>query len=105
MDVVCFDSEPVLMTSRNDGPPVLGIDLGGTKILVGVVSGNHKILGRAKRTTPAKEGGPAIVAAMWRASTMRSKQPDCLAARSSARASGRPVRSTSRRARSSSART
>ena len=52
------------MTSRNDGPPALGIDLGGTKILVGVVSGNHKILGRAKRTTPAKEGGPAIVAAI-----------------------------------------
>ena len=29
------------MTSRNDGPPVLGIDLGGTKILVGVVSGSQ----------------------------------------------------------------
>ena len=64
MDSVCLDSEPVLMASRNDGPPALGIDLGGTKILVGVVSGNHKILGRAKRTTPAKEGGPAIVEAM-----------------------------------------
>jgi glucokinase len=64
MDAVCLDSEQVLMSSRNDGPPVLGIDLGGTKILVGVVSGNHRILGRAKRTTPAKEGGPAIVAAI-----------------------------------------
>ena len=64
MDAVCLDSEPVPMTSRNDGPPALGIDLGGTKILVGVVSGNHRILGRAKRTTPAKEGGPAIVAAI-----------------------------------------
>ncbi len=51
-------------TSRNDGPPVLGIDLGGTKILVGVVNGDHKILGRAKRTTPAKEGGASIVAAI-----------------------------------------
>jgi glucokinase len=52
------------MTARNDGPPVLGIDLGGTKILVGVVNGSHRILGRAKRTTPAKEGGNAIVAAI-----------------------------------------
>jgi glucokinase len=64
MSSVCMDSEPAIMASRNDGPPALGIDLGGTKILVGVVSGNHKILGRAKRTTPAQEGGPAIVAAM-----------------------------------------
>jgi glucokinase len=43
---------------------VVGIDLGGTKILAGVVSANHQILGRAKRNTPAKEGGPAILAAI-----------------------------------------
>jgi glucokinase len=52
------------MTAWNDGPPVLGIDLGGTKILTGVVSGSHRILGRAKRATPAKDGGTAIVAAI-----------------------------------------
>ena len=52
------------MTGRNDGPPVVGIDLGGTKILAGVVERDHRILGRAKRTTPAKEGGPAILAAV-----------------------------------------
>jgi glucokinase len=52
------------MTWQGDGPPVLGIDLGGTKILVAVIAGDQRILGRAKRTTPAKEGGPAIVAAM-----------------------------------------
>jgi glucokinase len=40
------------------------VDLGGTKILVGVVSADHRILGRAKRNTPAKEGGPAILKAM-----------------------------------------
>jgi glucokinase len=64
MDSVCFESEPARMTSRNNGLPALGIDLGGTKILVGVVTANQKILGRAKRTTPAREGGPAIVAAI-----------------------------------------
>jgi glucokinase len=50
------------MVRQGDGSPVVGIDLGGTKILAGVVSGDHRIMGRAKRTTPAKEGGPAIVA-------------------------------------------
>ena len=60
----CVDSERLLMTLRNDGPPVLGIDLGGTKILAGVVNGSHRILGRAKRPTPAKEGGSAIVSAI-----------------------------------------
>lgn len=50
------------MAKQGDGPPVVGIDLGGTKILAGVVSGDHRIMGRAKRTTPAKEGAPAILA-------------------------------------------
>jgi len=52
------------MTSKGTTPPVLGIDLGGTKILAGVVSNDHQILGRAKRTTPAQEGGRAIVEAI-----------------------------------------
>jgi glucokinase len=52
------------MKVQSNGPPVVGIDLGGTKILAGVVDGDHRILGRAKRTTPAREGGPAIVAAV-----------------------------------------
>ena len=43
---------------------MLGIDLGGTKILGAVVDCDNRILGRAKRTTPAKEGGPAILQAM-----------------------------------------
>jgi glucokinase len=52
------------MSWQGDGPPVVGIDLGGTKILAGVVGGDHKIMGRAKRPTPAIEGGPAILDAM-----------------------------------------
>jgi glucokinase len=52
------------MGRLGDGPPVVGIDLGGTKILTGVVSGDHRIMGRAKRTTPAQEGGAAILAAV-----------------------------------------
>jgi glucokinase len=52
------------MSWQGDGPPVLGIDLGGTKTLVAVVGSNQRILGRAKRTTPAKDGGTAIVEVM-----------------------------------------
>ena len=52
------------MTWPGGGPPVVGVDLGGTKILAGVVSADNRILGRAKRNTPAKEGGPAILQAM-----------------------------------------
>lgn len=52
------------MTWQGDGPPVLGIDLGGTKILGAVVGSDQRILGRAKRPTPAREGGPAILEAM-----------------------------------------
>ena len=105
MDSVCFDSEPVLMTSRNDGPPALGIDLGGTKILVGVVSGNHKILGRAKRTTPAKEGGPAIVAAMIACVDDALESAGLSRSEIVGAGVGSPGRSMSRRARFSSART
>jgi glucokinase len=50
--------------SQTNGPPVVGIDLGGTKILVGVVDPQNRILARAKRPTPSKEGGEAIVRAM-----------------------------------------
>jgi len=44
--------------------PVVGVDLGGTKILAAVIGPDHQILGRAKRPTPAEAGGPAILAAI-----------------------------------------
>jgi glucokinase len=49
-----------MMAEQAGGPPVLGVDLGGTKILAGVVDAEHRILGRAKRPTPAKEGPEAL---------------------------------------------
>jgi glucokinase len=52
------------MAGQDGGPLVLGVDLGGTKVLAGVVAPDNRILGRGKRATPAKEGGPAILAAM-----------------------------------------
>ncbi|MFO0959068.1 MAG: ROK family protein [Isosphaeraceae bacterium] len=52
------------MVGSSVGPLVAGIDLGGTKILAGIVDAEHRILGRAKRVTPAREGAQAILAAM-----------------------------------------
>jgi glucokinase len=52
------------MAWQGSGPPVVGIDLGGTKILAGVVGSDNRIVARSKRTTPAQEGGPAILDAM-----------------------------------------
>jgi glucokinase len=52
------------MAETSGAAPVVGVDLGGTKILVGVVSTDHEILSRTKRPTPAEMGGPAILSAI-----------------------------------------
>ena len=43
------------------GAPVVGIDLGGTKILTAIVSAENRLLGRAKAPTPAQDGAAAIL--------------------------------------------
>lgn len=48
------------MGKQNSAKPVIGVDLGATKILVGVVSAEGKVLGSAKRSTKA-EAGPEVV--------------------------------------------
>lgn len=52
------------MTATAEGPLVLGIDLGGTKILAGVVDARNVIVGRAKEPTPAREGAEALAEAL-----------------------------------------
>jgi len=52
------------MAGQEGGSLVLGIDLGGTKVVAGVVDAAHRILGRAKRPTPAQEGARAILDAV-----------------------------------------
>jgi len=64
----------------SSGPPVLGIDLGGTKILAGVIDADHAILGRGKRPTPAREGGEAILAAILEAAHEALEQAGIAAA-------------------------
>jgi glucokinase len=52
------------MSANGGAPPVVGIDLGGTKILAAVVSADNTILGRDKQPTPAQEGAEAILKAV-----------------------------------------
>jgi glucokinase len=78
------------MSVPRNAPPVIGIDLGGTKILVGVVDAKNEILGRAKCSTPAREGGPAIVAAMTGAVEDALGQAGIAADRVAAAAIGTP---------------
>lgn len=41
--------------------PIVGIDLGGTNMQIGVVDAAHKVLGRAKKKTKAAEGARKVV--------------------------------------------
>lgn len=48
--------------AKNDSErPVVGVDLGGTKVLAGVVAPNGKILGTAKRATKSEVGVEAVI--------------------------------------------
>ncbi len=49
------------MGKQNSEKLVVGIDMGGTKILAGVVDAKGKILGQAKRATKSEEGVEAVV--------------------------------------------
>ena len=57
----CVFEECHGMAVNGGGPTIVGIDLGGTKVLAGVVGPDNQILGRSKRPTPAQEGGDAIL--------------------------------------------
>lgn len=55
---------PLMSKSVARVPLVAGVDLGGTKILAGLVDTENRILGRAKSPTPSQEGNRAILAAI-----------------------------------------
>jgi glucokinase len=52
------------MAKESKDKPVVGMDLGGTKILAGVVDAKGKILGQAKRATKPEAGAEAVVERM-----------------------------------------
>jgi glucokinase len=52
------------MAKETRDRPVVGIDLGGTKILAGVVDAKGKIIGQAKRATKPEDGVEAVVERM-----------------------------------------
>src|SRR5690606_36450315 len=41
--------------------PIVGIDLGGTNMQIGVVNGDHKVIGRAKRKSKPEEGRDRVI--------------------------------------------
>ncbi|MBC7544574.1 MAG: ROK family protein [Candidatus Sericytochromatia bacterium] len=45
-------------------PLVVGLDIGGTKLNAGLVTADGVVVTRARRPTPASEGGPAVYAAV-----------------------------------------
>lgn len=49
------------MGKEEQEKPVVGIDLGGTKILAGVVDAHGKIIGQAKRATKPEGGAESVV--------------------------------------------
>ncbi|MGC8780760.1 MAG: ROK family protein, partial [Anaerolineae bacterium] len=52
------------MAKQTKDQYVVGIDLGGTKILAGVVDAKGKILGQAKRPTKPDAGVEAVIERM-----------------------------------------
>jgi len=52
------------MANQAAQQPVIGVDLGGTKILAAVVDGQSRILGRAKKKTKAERGPLDVLARM-----------------------------------------
>jgi glucokinase len=62
------------MAKPNARGLALGIDLGGTKILAGVVDASNRILGRGKLKTPFADGPEAIGAALIQASDLALKE-------------------------------
>ncbi len=57
-----------------DTHPIIGVDMGGTKILAAVVSADGRIIGRAKRRTEAKAGSVEVIARIAR--TVRQAAQD-----------------------------
>lgn len=49
------------MAKKNIDGPVIGVDLGGTKILAGVVSGDGALLGQSKRPTKPSIGVDGVI--------------------------------------------
>ena len=48
-------------TLKGDGLVVVGVDLGGTNIQIGVVDADGKIIGRCKRKTKAVDGRVRVI--------------------------------------------
>ncbi|HSB64776.1 MAG TPA: ROK family protein [Thermoanaerobaculia bacterium] len=78
------------MAVRKRAEIALGIDLGGSKVLAGVVNASGKILGRGKVKTPFQSGAAALTEALVEASDLALKEAGVSRERVSALAVGAP---------------
>ena len=62
------------MPRENGRALALGIDLGGTKVLAGVVDASNRVLGRGKLKTPFEDGPAAVGAALVEACDLALKE-------------------------------
>ncbi|MFE3516457.1 ROK family protein [Streptomyces sp. NPDC059166] len=65
------------MNVRAAGTPVIGLDLGGTKIAAALFAADGRVLARRTRTTPSRDGAPAVLDAL--AAAAADVDPDGLA--------------------------
>ncbi len=78
------------MAAQTRGQITLGIDLGGSKVLAGVVNGSGKILGRGKLKTPFESDAAALTEALVEASDLALKEAGASRERVSALAVAAP---------------
>jgi glucokinase len=78
------------MSKKLSDKPVVGIDLGGTKILAGVVNAEGKILGTAKRATKPEIGPEKIIERMIKTVREAVKAADLESADVAAACTGAP---------------
>ncbi|SEQ97516.1 ROK family protein [Streptomyces radiopugnans] len=62
------------MTARHRGTPVIGLDLGGTKIAAALVAGDGAVLARHTLPTPAARGADAVLDALAEAARAVRRQ-------------------------------
>jgi glucokinase len=63
-----------VLSDTGTAPYVVGMDLGGTKILAGIVDAEGRLLAEAKRATKASEGPDAVIRRMAQAARKAARQ-------------------------------
>ena len=96
---ILFDELTLCLTANRKSEYVVGVDLGGTKILAGVFDHSLECIGTAKVSTKAQRGVDAVIERIARCVRDAVDEADLTLKQVAAWASARPARSISNRAR------